>query len=181
MPANIKPCITSSSLHGYHWESVSVEITEWYMAVCSCSQGVSPPLSLCYRMYGASHILLLPPSLSLHLFFSPAVLIVSGTGKRERMNWSTCMSLLYFSAALVTHVLSSLLHSLLHGAKNPSADGPWNTNALHLQRVTLNLCFHKLKFVLSKKKRSKYLKEEFYKVKRSTGLNLKWNSRQHAT
>lgn len=121
------------------------------------------------------------PPLSLHLFFSPAVLIVSGTGKRERMNWSTCMSLLYFSAALVTHVLSSLLHSLLHGAKNPSADGPWNTNALHLQRVTLNLCFHKLKFVLSKKKRSKYLKEEFYKVKRSTGLNLKWNSRQHAT
>lgn len=121
------------------------------------------------------------PPLSLHLFFSPAVLIVSGTGKRERMNWSTCMSLLYFSAALVTHVLSSLLHSLFHGAKNPSADGPWNTNALHLQRVALNLCFHKLKFVLSKKKRSKYLKEEFYKVKRSTGLNLKWNSRQHAT
>lgn len=71
VPANIKPRITSSLLYGYHCESVSVEITEWYMAVCSCSQGVSPPLSLCYHIYGTSHILLLPTTFSAY-FFQPS-------------------------------------------------------------------------------------------------------------
>lgn len=64
------------------------------------------------------------PPLSLHILFSPAVLIVSSVGNRERTNWSTCMSLVYFSTALVTHFLSTLLHTPLRRAKNPSADGP---------------------------------------------------------